>query len=57
MTSHLKMRQEQRLCLRETALLPPQKAAEKTVSSTYLLAEGELFIFKLKTHQYLGNAC
>lgn len=29
---------------------------ERRVPSIYLLALGELFIFKLKTHHYLGNA-
>lgn len=44
-----------RLCLCETTLLLPGSQVESMVPRIYLLAVGELFIFKLKTHHYLGK--
>lgn len=44
-----------RFCLCETALSLPGSKVGSTVPSIYLLTVGELFIFKLKTHHYLGK--
>lgn len=45
-----------RFCLSETTLLLPGSTVERTMPRLYLLAVGELFIFRLKTHHYLGKA-
>lgn len=45
-----------RFCLCETALLLLGSEVERMVPRIYLLAVGVLFIFKLKTHHYLGKA-
>lgn len=44
-----------RSCLCEAALVLLGSEIERMVPRIYLLAVGELFIFKLKTHHYLGK--